>query len=118
MISDCGYMVGPDRIKPYNDVATRLGGLYTCIGSDWNNELADSATLCGAVALSASGTRATSGSRLRKNNKLSGGIQTTMEYEEFDEATVMYILCVFHCLFHYLLCRLLPLPGEIPSQIS
>ena len=55
-------------------------------------DLADSATLGGAVALSTSGTRATSGSRLRKsNNKLSGGIQTTMAYEEFDEATVVYI---------------------------
>ena len=58
-------------------------------------DLADSATLGGAVALS-SGTRATSGSRLRKsNNKLSGGIQTEMAYEEFDEATVAYILHVF-----------------------
>ena len=55
-------------------------------------DLADSATLGGAVALSTSGTRATSGSRRRKNNKLSGGIQTTMAYEEFDEATVAYIL--------------------------
>ena len=44
-------------------------------------DLADSATLGGAVALSTSGTRATS-----------GGIQTTMAYEEFDEATVAYIL--------------------------
>ena len=56
-------------------------------------DLADSATLGGAVALSTSGTRATSGSWLRKsNNKLSAGIQTTMAYEEFDEATVAYIL--------------------------
>ena len=60
--------------------------------------LADSSTLGGAVALSTSGTRATSGSRLRKSNKLSGGIQTMMAYEEFDEATVAYILCIFHCI--------------------
>ena len=52
-------------------------------------DLVDSATLGGAVALSTSGTRATSNSRLRKsNNKLSVGIQTKMAYEEFDEATV------------------------------
>ena len=58
-------------------------------------DLADSVTLGGAVALSTSGTRATSGSRLRKsNNKLSGGMQT-MAYEEFDEATAAYILCIF-----------------------
>ena len=44
-------------------------------------------------SLLTSGTRATSSSRLCKsNNKLSGGIQTTMAYEEFDEATVTYIL--------------------------
>ena len=56
-------------------------------------DLADSATLGGAVALQTSGARATSGSRRRKsNNKLSGGMQTTMAYEEFDEATVAYIL--------------------------
>ena len=77
-------------------------------------------TLGGAVALLTSGTTATSGSRLHKrNNKLSGGIQTMMEYDEFDEATVAYILCFFHCLFHYyLLCRLLSLPGEIPGRNS
>ena len=56
-------------------------------------DLADSTTLGGAVALSTSGTRATSGSRLRKsNNKLSGGIQTTMVYKEFDEATVVHFV--------------------------
>ena len=61
--------------------------------------LADSATLGGAVDLSTSGTRATSDSRLRKsNNKLSGSIQTMMAYGEFDEATVGYILCIFHCI--------------------
>ena len=78
-------------------------------------DLADSATLGGAVALST--TRATSDSRLRKsNNKLSGGIQTTMAYEEFDEATVAYILCIFIIyLLSYLLSRLLPFPGEIPG---
>ena len=55
-------------------------------------DLADSAMLGGAVALSTSGTRATSGSRLRKSNNKSGGIQTMMAYKEFDEATVVYIL--------------------------
>ena len=49
----------------------------------------DSATLGDAVALSTSGTRATSGSQLHKShNKLSGGIQTKMAYKDFDEATV------------------------------
>ena len=58
-------------------------------------DLADSAMLGGAVALSTSGTRATSGLRLCKsNNKLSGGIQRQMAYE----ATVAYILCIFHCI--------------------
>ena len=72
------------------------GGAVTCLSTHTSDQmrimvrdLADSATLGGTVALSTSGTRATSGSRLRKsNNKLSGGIQTKMACEEFDEATV------------------------------
>ena len=62
-------------------------------------DLAGSATLGSAVDLSRSGVRATSGSRLCKSNsKLSGGIQTTMAYEEFDEATVVYIFTVYRCI--------------------
>ena len=72
------------------------GGAVTCLSIHALDQiliivgdLADSATLGGAIALSTSGTRATSGSRLRKsNNKLSGGIQTKMAYEELDEATI------------------------------
>ena len=75
-------------------------GAVTCLSIHTSDQirimvgdLADLATLGGAVALSTSGTRATPGSRLHKSiNKLSGGIQTTMAYEEFDEATAAYIL--------------------------
>ena len=80
-------------------------------------DLADSATLGGAVALSTSGTRATSGSRLRKsNNKLSGGIQTTMEYEEFDEATVAYILCIF--IIYYQVDRVHTQVDRVHTQVD
>ena len=98
------------------------GGAVTCLSIHASDQmgimvgdLADSATLGGSVALSTSGTRAISGSRLRKSNsKLSGVIQTMMVYEEFDEATVAYIVCIFIInLLSYLLSRLLPFPGEI-----
>ena len=66
VLIDCGYMVGPDRIKPYKDVALD-GGAVTCPSLHASDQigimvgdLADSATLGGAVALSTSGTRATS----------------------------------------------------------
>ena len=83
-------------------------------------DLADSATLGGAVALLTSGTRATSGSRLRKKQQQTIWRHTNNDgvwgvwQEEFDNSSVHFV----HFLLSYLLTRLIPFPGEIPARNS
>ena len=67
LITHSVYMGQLDRIKPYTDFATRtdrVNYLYVHMAfkrSDNGRSMAESATLGGAVALSTSGYRATSG---------------------------------------------------------